>query len=678
MSPLPRLGLRIAHGLLPVAILAGRSAVSAQEVAPSSVVQTDALVVQAAPPVAAAASLARADLPAAEPVTGASWDQVTSRIANLEIESAGANSFGAITVLRGLANTPYFSDPAVTLYFDNIPLGGGFSYPTDLFGFGTASVFLGPQPTAFGRSGDGGVIVLSAEPFQNGGEIRAGIGDYGARTGAVSGGISEGAQADGSVAAAFSDRNGYIANTQINQSVDRVQAREGFARERYRPTAASEITVELLADSHRDGAAPLVPLNGPLYTVQRSQEGATDTDFFGAAVKGAVETGLGRLTAVTSYTNAKLNPYADWLVLPPPIQSNLQQSEQAWNEELRLDSAAGNAISWNLGAWLSAGSTAGSVDRTIAGVIPFEDSAYGYTRHEDAVFGELVLRPAAGWRLAVGGRLQRVAKVYHQDDFAPATGEPINLRRDDAAFLPTIAATRELADQTTVSARATLGTRPGGFAPYTDNPAFIPFAAEHIAAFEAGLRRVLAHPDLVLGVRGFDYEICNYQIERSFSAADYFVATAPRARSLGAEAQATWTPFAGGTVEAVAGLTDVRLLDFHDPITGQSFAGNRAPYTPTGTVGCTAAYHSARGWFVSVRVSAQGKTFYTESENPTYAQSPYAVVAARLGFETPRWRLTLTVDNAAAQGYYTLIIPGVNSAAPGAPRTIGSELAVKF
>jgi hypothetical protein len=38
----------------------------------------------------------------------------------------------------------------------------------------------------------------------------------------------------------------------------------------------------------------------------------------------------------------------------------------------------------------------------------------------------------------------------------------------------------------------------------------------------------------------------------------------------------------------------------------------------------------------------------------------------------------LYIENAADKGYYTLIIPDVNSAAPGAPRTAGGELAVKF
>jgi outer membrane receptor protein involved in Fe transport len=53
-------------------------------------------------------------------------------------------------------------------------------------------------------------------------------------------------------------------------------------------------------------------------------------------------------------------------------------------------------------------------------------------------------------------------------------------------------------------------------------------------------------------------------------------------------------------------------------------------------------------------------------------------VNARAGYEARRWRLTLYLENIAGREYYTQIIPGVNSASPGAPRTVGSELAIKF
>ncbi len=640
-------------------------------------VQAEKVVVEEPAPRAPSGNPGRANLDEFEATASGNWGQVTSQVPNLEIESAGPSSFGAILALRGLANTPYFSDPAVTLYMDDIPMGGGFTYPTDLFGFISATVHSGPHGAEFGRAEDGGVIVLSPR-LPMGGEIRAGFGDYGARSFAVEGGATEGENADVGVAFASTQRDGYIENTQIGQRVDNLRALDGFARERFRPSRNSEITVEVLGDQHHDGAAPLVPLGGPLYTVERSHEGATDSDLLGASLKAALDTDLGRVTSATSFTDWRLDPYEDWLVLPPAIKSVLTQEQETWNEELRLASASRSALAWNVGGWFSDRRTSGAANRSIAGVIPIELSDYGFLRHEAALFGELTATPMPHLHLSVGGRLQRVGESHRQDEEAQTPILHLQFERANSSLLPSVGATYEPDALTTVDAGVSTGTRAGGYAAYTSNPSFIPFAAEHVVSLEAGAQRQSADRTLSLSVRAFDYEITNFQIERSFSAADYFVATAPRARSLGSEITVSWRPTSSWTLGLVAGLTDVTLLEFNDPLTGKSYAGNRAPYTPSFTTGLRLGYHSPKGWFATAEATATGKTFYTESEDPAYAQDEYAVLGLRTGFDSRRWRITLYVENAGQARYYSQIIPGVKSGAPGVPRILGSEALIKF
>lgn len=643
------------------------------------IVEAEEVVVKGnAPSVRAAAGKTDAAVDGSLPVLMGSWDDITSQVPNLGVLAAGPSSFGSIFTLRGLSNTPYFSEPAVTLYFDNIPLGGSFSYPTDLFGIARASVFSGPQPTAFGRAGDGGVITLIPTSSQGGGEVRAGIGSFDSRSAALVAGGPEGSRGDFDVAAGYAQRSGYIENTQINQPVDDMRALTAFAKERYRPTSLSEISLEILADRHRDGAAPLVPLDGPLYSVERSHEGETDSELFGGALTWTLDAGGAKIASTTSFTTWKLDPYADWLVVPPVIQSYLTQSQEAWNEELRVSSALRPWVSWDAGAWLSDGSTAGASDRNINGVYPFDMSDFGYTRHDEALFGEVALSPTHLWQISIGGRLQQVEKTYHQDEQVPTSGLHLHFIRTDGSFLPKMAATRSLGDKATANASITFGTRPGGFSAYTDKPSLIPFSSESTAAFQGGFECSLAGRTLVLATRAFDYEIRNYQIERSFSPTDYFVTTAPRARSLGAESDLTWTPSRAWTIEASAGLTSATLLQFHDPLTGVSFDGNRAPYAPASTLGLNVEYRSPAGWFAAAGGSETGRTFYTESENPIYSQSAYALINARIGLDEAWWRVTLFVTNAAAKGYYAAVIPGVNSASPGIPRTLGAEMALKF
>jgi hypothetical protein len=667
--------VRLLLGL--IAFGAGHAA-PAQDSGGDPVVREDKIIVGADRPADAAPDTPQGPFDRSQPVLGQDWDGIAAGVANLQVESSGTGSFGSIFSLRGLANTPYFSDSAVGLYFDDIPLGSTFTYPTDLFGFASAAVFLGPQGTLFGRAGEGGVIVLRLpEPGAPGGELRLGAGNYDAGSVAIQAAGSSGG-ADATVAAAYTGREGYLDNTQIGQRVDREQALTALARARFRPAPNAQVSLEILTARHRDGAQPLVPLGGPLDSVRRAREGETDTDMLGAALKAAFDTPAGRLAAVTSFTDWKLDPYDNWLVLPPPLESHLTQSQQTWSEEIHLTSNPGSRFDWSAGAWFSDSKTIGAADRSILGLIPIEVSDYHDSALDSAAFCEAALSPNPDWRVSLGLRAERASKDYFQDEQVPTAGVHYHFRDANGFLLPKLEVDGQPSPDVSAHASVSLGTKPGGFSPYTDKPPLIPFAAEHTLAFEAGVGRSFARKTVVLSAGVFDYEIQNYQIERSFSSTDYLVATAPRARSLGADAGIQWRPAPAWTLGAVLGFADVELLKFDDPLTGQSYAGNRAPYAPAGTADLSVAYRTAGGFFGRMDLLAKGKTFYTEGEDPLFAQGAYALLNARIGYETRRWRLSVFMDNVGNRGYYAQIIPGVDSGSPGAPRTFGTELALKF
>jgi hypothetical protein len=619
-------------------------------------------------------SQADPDSAAAAPV--GAWSAVTRGTPNFAVSSAGPSAFGAVLSLRGLSNTPYFSDPAVAVYLDNIPLGSGFSYPSDLFGFGPATVLAGPHPADTGRAGDGGTVLFSPPGGRRDAELSVGMGNFGMEdAGLLAGGTADGADMRGSALA--TERGGTIRNSQIGQSVDTLRSFETFERVAFRPAHNLAVTAEAFYDRHRDGAAPLVPLGGPLFTVSRAEEGATDTDLLGASVLASVETAAGSISSDTSFTRSVLDPYGDWLVLPPALKSVIHQSQTLWNEELRLVSPASGGAPWSVGAWFSGGPTAGDSDRSLFGSIPIEVSSYRYERREAALFGSLEVRLPLGIALTLGARAQEVEKDYHQDEQVPVAGLRLAFRRRDPAFLPKLSLSRRLGAGTVVDMSASEGGRPGGFSAYTDKAALVPFAPERVAAFEAGVR-LEPGSALSLGVRAFDDEIWNDQIERSFTATDYLVADAARARSLGAEATLEWRPVPRVTLGISAGINDARILDFSDPVTGLRVAAGKAPYAPAGEASATLAFRDPSGFFASVTGTAVGRTYYTETEDAAYSQAPYGVLDGRAGFAAARFRITAYVSNAANRGYYSLIIPGVNSAAPGAPRTFGTEVSYRF
>ncbi|MSU23803.1 MAG: TonB-dependent receptor [Opitutus sp.] len=660
------------------------ASVAVAQTAPPSepIVRVEKIVVEESLLAADATGTTRVHFDPTVPATTLALGALAARVANLHVNAGGAGSFGDLFTLRGLANTPYFSDPSVTVYFDDLPLGSSFTYPTGLFGFASATVYRGPQGTAFGRGGEGGTITLtSAEPgARAGGELRLSLGNSNAHFAALEAHSARGEKADATVAASAFERDGYIANTTLGTRVDDQVSSAASARVRVRPTTASEFTLQLLASRHRDGAQPLVPLAGPPFSVTRGREGSTNIDFGGVALKGAFDTTLGRLTSATSATSWKLKPYDNRLVLPPTLDSKIVQTQRGWNEEIRLASDTRADFAWKAGAWFSDGQTIGEVTRGLVlpfGVVPIEVSSYTLNARTVALFGEATFAPAAGWHLTAGLRAEETKKDFDRSQRVPGPGR-ITAGKTFDAFLPKLSANYALSAETTASASLSLGTKPGGWSAYTGNANLAAFKTEETTAFETGLDTSFARKTVTLAARAFVYAIRNYQIERSFNASDYLVVDAPRARAVGGELEATWRPIPEWTLTATLGVTQITLREFTDPFTKKSYAGNRAPYAPDYDAHVSATWHSPSGWFAGAEVAAIGRTFYDESENPLFASRAHAVLNARAGYDTPRWRVSLSGENLSDETYAALIIPGVRHAAPGAPRTYGFEATVKW
>ena len=646
-----------------------------------SVVQTPGMVVSAAPLPSDAAGVTRIEIQPEIGPSADSWELLSRTVANLHVANSGAAGYGSLFALRGLSNTPYFSDPAVTVYFADIPLPSSFTYPTGLFGFNSVAVFRGPEGTEFGRATDGGVVVFNPEgsDYAEGGELVTGFGSYDARQLAAAARTASSGIADAEVCAEYDARNGYITNRLLGIRVDDQENENAFARFRLRPAAGDELTLEILDTRNRDGAQPLVPLGGPLFDVSRPKEGVTDIDGIGAALKGSFALpASGVLTTVTSYTDWRMNPYQSLLVLPPPLENQILEDQKSWNEEMRFQSDPHAAFRCDIGAWLSKGTTDNDVDRSILNLFPIQVSNSEQGDESAALFGEAVFAPNRVWQIIAGLRTETDEKNFVRYEQVPIKGLDYVANARYGGLLPKLAADWEVAQDSHVEASVALGLRPGGFSSYTENLALSPFPSERSEVFSAGWDASFSQHSAEVAVRVFYDDISNFQIERSFSEADYFVATAPRAHSVGGEVEGHWHPSAAWTVAIGAGWTYVRLDAFVDPLTGQDESGNEAPNAPRYNADLEVTYRPGRGWFAAAQVSAVGKTYFDEIETARYTQDAYALIGLRAGYETARWTFTGYVENLSGEGYYELIIPGVNSGSPGAPRTVGARVLVKF
>lgn len=604
------------------------------------------------------------------PAATQSLESVINTIANLHMDAGGAGSFGNELSYRGLSNTPYFSDPAVTVYVDDIPLAGSFTVPTRLIGVDSATFWRGSTASQFGRGGEAGTLILSSGSLSN--EARVGVGNHDTRVGEL---IihSESDTLDGRLAAAVGARDGYIRNTLLHEYVDDQRTADFSGRLRWSATDTAQFTLQALATRERDGAQPLVPLGGPLFTVTQTRDGSTDIDTGGLSFKGAFVTPVGVLTSTTSRTTFSLDPYDNRLVLPPTLDSRLVQSQHAWNEELELAPRSPmNAFSWQLGAWLSSVRTQGGANRAIVNLFPIEVSSFGLRSREAALFGRISYRVAGGWMINAGLRFEQLDKDFNRANYL--TSQSLTGTRVNHFGLPELSLrydwTRYISSTLTISGAA----RPGGWSAYTDRPALAPFAPEHATQLEFLTQALSPVRHLALAVRAFAYLIHDLQIERSFNAQDYLVVNAARARSVGEELDLTWDPIAPLHLTASFGATQATLEDYHDPFTQASYTGNPLPYVPAFTADFRARYQHA-GWFVSPEVTSGGRRYFDESSNPRFAQGSYVTLNTFAGYSAGRWRLSAYADNVTNRGYYTLIVPGIGHAAPAAPRLFGLEVA---
>lgn len=601
------------------------------------------------------------------------------RTAGFTVSDAGARGFGAITTLRGLGNTPFFGDSSAPVYLDDIPLATAATFPTGLFDFTAVAVHRGPSAnTLFGRAADAGVIHFTAARPQAGTQSHASFtaGDHGLLAASASVLAAPNADTDLTASIGASERDGYIRNTQLNQDVDHREALSARVKLTHRPAAGTEISFHVLGARTRDGAQALVPLGGPLFEVQRGQEGRADTDFVAAAFGFSRELDAGTFSSATSYSKWDLSPYSNRLVVFGGLDfdSVMTQSQRSFAEELRFVAA-----NWSAGAFWSTARIRGATDRVFSG-FPIEQSSFTTDADTLALFGRGSFALADGWTLTPGLRAERAEKDFERIETIPGSST-IRRSKDWSALLPSLAATRKLDESTDLTFSVARGFKAGGFSAFTGRADLAAFGPQRAWTAEAAYRTKVSESNLAYTARAYASRVTGYQIERSFAVPnsftdEYLVVNADEARVLGFELESVWTPATDWTVTLAASVSRAELRDFTDPFTGDNHSGNQAPYAPTGNGALRVEYRPAQGFFVGAGVTWTGTTYYDEQESAMFAQRSYTLVEADAGYAFARGAVRVFGRNLGDEEYYSAITPGVGHATPGAPLTWGVELSL--
>ncbi len=263
---------------------------------------------------------------------------------------------------------------------------------------------------------------------------------------------------------------------------------------------------------------------------------------------------------------------------------------------------------------------------------------------------------------------------------------------------PRYGAQVDVTDGVMLYAQRSLGFKAGGANPFSCNNIYEP---EDVDSKEIGVKSTWLDETLTANLAYFANDFTNFQVLKS-QGLEAPVVNAKGASIDGAELEVRWLPFAGRpsrlsplVLDVTAAWLHARYDEFNDvdpanPDAGaQDLRGNPLNRAPDYTVNVGLEYE----WAIPVeRLGAlriRGEWFQTDEiwyrpyGDPDDIQPGFSLWNAytSLSDATGHAELRLIGKNLADQGYYSMITAtqiGNHYAQPGAPRSIGAELVLRF
>lgn len=608
---------------------------------------------------------------------------------NMNATDSGSNSFGDVYSTRGLANTVFFGAPATTIYVDDVPFGETFTYAQRLSAINSVEVLRGPQPGIVGRNTYAGLInIRSRRPgdtFEGAGNFTASSYDGFDIDLWAMGPINE--SLGFRVGGMWETRDGYLTNPITGERVDDTEHWGLNGGLFWKPAQGWDVSFTASYDEFNNGAPRLVSLQRPsFYQVTSDTPGKQHLVTDNQALRAAYDAGSWKFLSVTSRRNWDLSPYiADLDFSAFPLGSvELYQDQELWSQEFRFSNNDPNAaLDWTAGAYFSTGEVNGTGFRHVN----FPNQVMTDTRHkidEDmfALYGNVSYK---GWdpiTLHAGVRADWVDRSIRQTHLIVAQGFPLpttafNMSDDWFHFTPSAGIDYRVNDNVMLYAKTSYAFKPGGFSAYSDNPSYIPFDEETSWSSEIGVKTKFADGKGTLNLAAFYNDIDDYQVERSFTQADYAVFNAQQAETYGAEIEARYAVNDNLDLQAAAGWTHARLTEYIDP-TGNNLSGNTPPFVPEFDAVLAADFHLDNGLFARLEYVFLGDTYFDDFNRAQFQQDSFGLVNASVGFRTDTWTTTVFATNLTGEEYYTNMNTDIQTGAVGAPREFGVKVGVKF
>ena len=659
-----------------------------------------------------------------------------AQIPNMQLVET-QNAGNAFVVVRGISQARN-SEPSVAVIVDGVLETNPAEFNKELFDIRQIEVLKGPQGALYGRNAIGGAILVSTrDPGDEvEGQVRLGYGNGNAirAQGSIAGPMFGSDTLKFRASASYYETDGYLPNVFLGGKADPARDLSGRLRLLWEPRDGFSADLRLSASQLDTRALYFViprdveanpfstfttapDANNVTSPIQVDNPGVNTRDLYSAALRQNFDTGLGKVTSVTSWNSTEEVLTGDAYDFRPAANSifralfgtDLNQSQyldqQYWSQELRLASDGAGPVSWSVGGYLVQTdrfiSTGNLVD-TGAGVFPVFRSPRLTGRNPSStfladsqdnlawsLFGNVTYAPTARTELDLALR-------YDEDTRENTTETPTAFLPDPSArtgqvrkntwseWQPKGTLRFKPRDNLTLYGGWSRGFRSGGFnqtgvGAVADASGIAGvndlFGAEVADTWEVGAKGRSESGRLTGGISLFSTKSKNGYFFVFLAANSTQNLGNVDSELQGAEVELAWRPVDQLELRAAYGLTDSEITRMEDP----SVIGNKAPLVTEDTLnlGATWTQPLASGLNLTLRADFQrlGRTWW-EPYNTT-SRDPVSLLDARVGLGDDRWTVTAWGRNLGDERYNAEFSPG-GFLFRALPRRYGVEFNYRF
>jgi iron complex outermembrane receptor protein len=605
-----------------------------------------------------------------------------SQVPNAIARSGGTRSLNDVFGFRGMVNNPFFGEPAVPVYVDDVPYGLPSGTDYNLFAADRIEIFRGAQFTRFGRHGPAGLIAAyTREPgSQIHAEGAAGYATFNERYGRllVDGPLGE--HFAFSLSGLYSASDGFLYNRTYQRKTDEQQALSGRLSLYWKPSEQWNVQLILSVQESDDGVQRLTSLDDSPYIEDDDFAGVTHSRSDLQALRVRYEGERFRLTSVTARRKFSLDPASldlDFSALNF-ASVTVDVLQEQYTQEVRLESLPGAEWEWLAGAYLSRFEFDAEIFDQFYAFNDIRRSNQEFLDRTAALFGEVTAPLTEKWKLTLGGRIESLHKKADRT-FRDLGGVMFEDAQDRTVsnVSPMLRLTYKATKDVMVYVSSGLTYRAGAYSGFNFDSKFRTAVTERTWANEVGAKAAFFDRKLSVTLAGFWNEVENYQIEK-YLPGGFGVFTVPEVVTRGVEVEVLAQPWSGLELAANFGFTDAEFRTNVSTETGEDLSGNRPPYIPIVTAAFATTYRHTSGVMGRLEWLLTGKTYFDERNQDALSQNGYGVLNARLGYEQKNWAIYAYVKNLNDAEYYNLKIYPFGVGSISEPRTFGMMATFDF